>query len=352
MSSWDDIFTGETDGSPPVLRPDAGGLYCEAGGFWIDPTRPVETAVVTHAHSDHLQPGSDAYVVSEPSMPLVERRLAPAQEDPEVQSLAYGEGLELGEADVSLHPAGHMLGSAQVRVEVDDEVWVVTGDYKRQSDPTCESFEPVPCDVFVTEATFGLPIYRWKAGGEVVAAIDEWWQTNREADRPSILFCYAVGKAQRVLAGLHEHTDRRVLLHGGMGGYVELYRGAGVEMPPTEYVTEMDEQTDFGGELILAPTSAHESSWMRRFDDPRTGFASGWMRIRAQKRRRGFDAGFVLSDHCDWKDLLRSIRETGAETVVADHGDTETLVRYAREEMGLQAVPLDAHQGSGGEERA
>ncbi len=350
MTSWDDIFTGDTDGSRPVLRPDAGGLYCEAGDFWIDPMRPVETAVVTHAHSDHLQPGSDRYVVSEPSMPLVERRLAPAQADPEVEHVAYDETLELGDATVSLHPAGHMLGSAQVRVQVGSNVWVVTGDYKRQPDPTCEPFEPVTCDVFVTEATFGLPIYRWKEGGEVVAEIDEWWRTNREADRPSVLFCYAVGKAQRVLAGLAEHTDRRVLLHGAMVDYVDLYREAGVEMPPTEYVTEMDEQTDFGGELILAPTSAYESSWMRRFDDPRTGFASGWMRIRAQKRRRGFDAGFVLSDHCDWKDLLRSIRETGAETVVVNHGAAEALVRYAREQMGLRAVDLDEHREGGGEE--
>jgi putative mRNA 3-end processing factor len=347
------MFTGETDGSSPVLRPDAGGLYCEAGQFWIDPMRPVQTAVVTHAHADHLQPGSDRYFVSDPSMPLVERRLAPAEEEPdEVQNLAYGETMELGEAIVSLHPAGHMLGSAQVRVEVGGEVWVVTGDYKRQEEPTCEPFEPVACDVFVTEATFGLPIYRWKGGGEVVAEIAKWWRTNRQAGRPSVLFCYAVGKAQRVLAGLAEHTERRVLLHGAMVDYVDLYREAGVEMPPTEYVTEMDEQTDFGGELILAPTSAYESSWMRRFDDSRTGFASGWMRIRAQKRRRGFDAGFVLSDHCDWKDLVRSIRETGADTVVADHGDTEAVVRYVREEMGLQAVALDAHMESGGEEEA
>lgn len=342
-NEWTDQF-----GDAPVLVPDRGGLGCEAGAFWIDPRSPVETAVVTHAHSDHLRPGHNQYVVAAPSVPLVERRLPP-DATADIRAVEYGEPFELGGATVSLHPAGHMLGSAQVRVAVDDTVWVVSGDYKRQPDPTCAAFEPVSCDVFVTEATFGLPIYRWRAGTEICADIAEWWRDNRRDGVTSVLFCYAVGKAQRILAHLHDQTDRAVLLHGAMVDYVDLYREAGVEMPPTSYVTDMDASTDFAGELVLAPTSAHTSNWMDRFDRVRTGFASGWMRVRAQKRRRGFDTGFVLSDHCDWEHLLQTIRETGAHTVVTDHGETETLVRYVREQMGLEALALDRERPEGAE---
>jgi putative mRNA 3-end processing factor len=324
-----------------VLRPDRGGLRCEAGGFWIDPVDTVDRAVVTHTHSDHLRPGHHEYFVSEPSVPLARRRLRlDDSESSTLNGVSYGETLELGDARVSLHPAGHMLGSAQIRVEVGGEVWVVSGDYKRHADPTCESFELVECDVFVTEATFGLPIYRWPSGESVAQEVYEWWQAGVRQDRPSVLFCYAVGKAQRILAHLADHTDDEVLVHGAMTDFNQMYREAGVDMTPTRYVTDIDEGTDFGGRLVLAPTSAHQSSWMRRFDDVRTGFASGWMRVRAPKRRRGYDEGFVMSDHCDWPDLLRTIRETGAHTVVADHGDTDALVRYVREEMELTAVSL------------
>lgn len=321
----------------PILEPDAGGFYCPAGDFWIDPTDSVETAVVTHAHADHLAAGHEECVVSTPSVPLAERR---TEAHCDVRGWPFGDPREIGEARVSLHPAGHILGSAQIRVEVGGRVWVVSGDYKRHSDPTCRDFELVECDVFVTEATYGLPIYRWDSGEVVARRIYEWWGRNREEGRPSVLFCYAVGKTQRVLAHLDEWTDHRVLLHGAAVDFVDIYRDAGVSMPPTEYVTQM-EGDGFAGELVLAPTSAHGSSWMERFPDCRTGFASGWMRVRALKRRRGYDAGFVLSDHCDWRSLLETIDETGAERIVAEHGDTGPLVRYLREHRDVEAVGLD-----------
>jgi putative mRNA 3-end processing factor len=321
----------------PVLEPDAGGFYCPAGDFWIDPAESVDRAVVTHAHADHLATGHDECVVSSPTVPLAERR---TEAGCDLRGWAFAEQHQLGDADVSLHPAGHILGSAQIRVEVDGRVWVVSGDYKRQPDPTCRDFELVECDVFVTEATYGLPIYRWDTGEAVARRIFEWWCQNRDEGRPSVLFCYAVGKAQRVLAHLDALTDRTIFLHGAVTDFVELYREAGVSMPPTAYATG-SEETDFSGKLVLAPTSAHGSAWMERFPSCRTGFASGWMRVRAFKRRRGYEAGFVLSDHCDWEALLRTIRETGAERVVAEHGDTGPLVRFLREELDIEAVGLD-----------
>lgn len=333
----------------PLLRPARGGLYCEAGGFYIDPHEPVETAVITHAHSDHARPGHGAYYATRDSLPLLERRVAPPDEPaPQIHAFDYRERFELGEATVSLHPAGHLLGSAQVRVEHDGEVWVVSGDYKRDDDPTCQAFVPVSCDVFVTEATFALPIYRWRSSRQVVSDIYDWWEENRRQERTSVLFAYSVGKAQRVLAELAHFTDRRVLVHGALVDFIDIYRDAGVEMVPTEYVTNMVSDTMFAGELVMAPPSAFGSSWMDRFSPYRTGFASGWMRVRGIKRRRGYDTGFVLSDHVDWPALLRSVEEVGARRVLATHGKTDAFVRYLREEKGVDAWDLESAYEAGG----
>jgi putative mRNA 3-end processing factor len=249
---------------------------------------------------------------------------------------------------VSFHPAGHVLGSAQVRIEAGGQVWVVSGDYKRAADPTCAPFEVVPCDVFITEATFGLPIYRWEEPGAVIAQILEWWNTNREAGVASVLFCYAMGKAQRVLAELAALTDRPVLVHGAVEGLVELYRLAGVRMLPTLKVSDTAKGRSFAGELILAPPAAGGSTWMRRFGASRqTAFASGWMRVRGTRRRKGFDRGFALSDHADWPALLRTVAETGARRVLVTHGYSDELARYLSE-SGLSASALaTAYQGEG-----
>lgn len=334
----------------PLLRPAHGGLYCEAGDFYIDPKWPaVETALITHGHSDHARSGHGRYYCARPGLELVRRRVKARKDDePAIEGVAFGEPLRLGPVTVSFHPAGHLLGSAQIRVELDGEVWVVTGDYKRDDDPTCRPFEPVPCDVLITEATFGLPIYRWQPTAEVVAEIYAWWQENAAADLTSVLFCYSLGKAQRVLAELLHHTDEEVLVHGAMVEFNDLYEEAGVPLVPTRYVTDMGRKADFTGRLVLAPPSAFGTSWMRRFKPYRTGFASGWMRIRGNRRRRGFDAGFALSDHIDWHDLLRTIDDTGPRRVLATHGDTAALIRYLREERGLDAWDLlDAYKPGG-----
>jgi putative mRNA 3-end processing factor len=327
--------------APPLLRTDDRGLFCEAGGFHVDPWRPVERAVISHAHGDHARGGSASYLAAAPSVPILRRRIGA---DARIEGVPFGETVRVGEAAVSFHPAGHILGSAQVRVERGGEVWVFSGDYKRRADPTCEAFEPVACHTFITEATFALPIYRWDDSGAVAREILGWWDANREAGRASVLFCYALGKAQRILGELARLTDRTVFVHGAIEALNECYRSAGVAMLPSRPVSETARGQSFAGELVLAPPAAGGSTWMRRFGPASTAFASGWMRVRGTRRRRGFDRGFVVSDHADWPDLLRTIEETGAERVLTTHGYAEPLARYLRERgqlAGTLSTPFE-----------
>jgi putative mRNA 3-end processing factor len=323
-----------------LILPTADGLYCPAGGFHIDPWKPTATAIITHAHGDHARLGSERYFGSSAGLPLLGERLPGST----IEALEYGERRRFGDAIVSLHPAGHILGSAQVRIEVDGRICVVSGDYKRAPDPTCAAFEVVPCDVFVTEATFALPVYRWPPMGEVVRDVIAWWDECIAAGVPAVLFCYALGKAQRLLAEIALQTDRSVHLHGAMLALVARYRELGVEMAPTIAVAESARGRDFAGELVLAPPSAAGSVWMRRFANASTGFASGWMRIRGNRRRRGYDRGFVVSDHADWPALIDTIVATGARRVLPTHGNTDALVPYLRE-RGIDAEPLRTEYG-------
>lgn len=308
-----------------VQRPE--GLYCPQGGFYIDPWRPVPVAVVTHGHADHARSGMGQYHVAATGLPILHWRLG----NQEYRPHAYGERFQLGDARVSLHPAGHVLGSAQVRIEVDGEVWVASGDYKRQGDPTCAPFEVVPCDTFITEATFGLPVYRWPDTAAVAREIVDWRDECAAQGEAAILYCYALGKSQRILAELMAFTDRPAWLHGAVDTGVQVYRQAGIAMLETRRVADADRRHDFSGELIVAPPSAAGSAWVRRFRRAQQGFASGWMRIRGNRRRRNYDRGFVVSDHADWPDLLRTVRETGARRVIATHGNTDALVRALNE---------------------
>jgi putative mRNA 3-end processing factor len=316
-----------------VLIETAAGLFCAAGGFHVDPWGAVDRAIITHAHGDHARPGSAAYLCAEPCGPLLRRRFG---EEVPVETLPYGERTRIGDVTVSFHPAGHVLGSAQIRIEGRDGVWVVSGDYKRAADPTCAPFEPLACDTFITESTFGLPIYRWDPVAAVIDDIMGWWARNDAEGRTSILFCYTLGKAQRLLAELARVTDRTVLVHGMMMGMIDAYRAAGVPMLPVRVLTERPRGTSFAGELVLAPLSARGTPWMRRLGDLSDGFASGLMRVRGVRRQRAFDRGFVLSEHADWPALLDTIRETGASRVLATHGHAEPLARHLRE-SGLDA---------------
>lgn len=329
-----------------LIVTDTAGLVCRPGGFHVDPWGAADVAVVTHPHGDHLRPGSRRYLCTTDASPFVRRRLGP-DHTAEIVPVPYGEVVRLGETTVSLHPAGHILGSAQVRIESAREVWVVSGDYKRAADPTCAPFEVVACDVFVTEATFGLPIYRWPEPRPVIEEILAWWEAGRAAGQARVLLCYAMGKAQRILAELRALTDRPVMVHGAVEGLTMLYREAGVAMLPTVPVAETKKGQSFAGELILAPPAAAGTTWMRRFGPHETGFASGWMRVRGTRRRRGLDRGFALSDHADWPALLRTIEETRARRVLATHGYADELARHLGESGWETGVLHTSYEGEG-----
>ncbi len=312
------------------------GLYCAAGDFHIDPWGAAPRALITHAHGDHARAGSQAYLCADACLPLLRQRFGA---DVPVQGQPYGEPLTLGGVRVSFHPAGHILGSAQIRIEGDDGVWVLSGDYKRAADPTCAPFEPVRCDTFITESTFGLPIYRWDPAADVVADIVAWWHANRAQGLASLLFCYTIGKAQRLLAELAAITDDRVLVHGMVQPMTEVYRAAGVRMLPTETLVERPRGTSMAGELVLAPPSARGTPWMRRLGALSDGLTSGLMRVRGVRRQRSYDRGFVLSDHADWPALIDTVRETGATRVLTTHGHAEPLARHLAD-LGLDTGVL------------
>ena len=255
-----------------------------------------------------------------------------------IQTLEYGEPLLIGSARVSLHPAGHVLGSAQVRIDVEGHIAVVSGDYKTEPDVTCRPFEPVKCHLFVTESTFGLPIYRWPSEGSVFAKINDWWRSNQSHGKCTFLMGYALGKCQRVLAKLDPGIGP-IYLHGAVHRLTEAYRESGIALPDTYLVSEAPKGLDWSKAIVLAPPSAHGSTWMRRFGEYATGFMSGWMAIRGTRRRRAIDRGFVLSDHVDWPSLITAIGETDAERVWVTHGYSGPVVRYL-EEHGIQAEVL------------
>ena len=322
--------------TPDLVVTRKEGLYVPAGDFYIDPWRPVARAVITHAHSDHARSGSEHYWAAASGLGLLRERLG---REAALTGVPYGQRFSLGEATVSLHPAGHVLGSAQVRIEAGGSVWVVSGDYKRDADASCEAFEPVPCDVFITEATFALPIYRWDATHTVAREIFDWWQAAKADGQAAILFCYALGKAQRVLAELQHFTAETVYVHGALPALIQAYRDAGIALLPTEAVSQQPKGTDFAGRLIIAPPGASGTPWMKRFHPCTTGFASGWMRVRGSRRRLAYDRGFVLSDHADWDSLIRTIAETGAGRVLITHGHGDALIAHLRQQ-GLQAELL------------
>ncbi|PWW45544.1 ligase-associated DNA damage response exonuclease [Melaminivora alkalimesophila] len=329
-----------SDADLVVARPE--GLYCPPGGFYIDPWRPVERAVVTHAHSDHARPGHGHYLAHALSAGALRARLGA---DICLQTLEYGEQVAHHGVRLSLHPAGHVLGSAQVRIEHGGQVWVASGDYKLEDDGTCAPFEPVRCDTFITESTFGLPIYRWPSQPELFCEIDGWWRANAAAGRPSVLLCYAFGKAQRILHGV-DRSIGPIVVHGAVEPLNAVYRAAGVELAPTLRVSDpgVDAQL-LRRALVLAPPSAQGTPWMRRFARHSDAFASGWMQLRGARRRRGVDRGFVMSDHADWPGLQAAIAATGAERVFVTHGSVATLVRWLREERGLDARAFQTEYG-------
>ncbi len=320
---------------PDLLETTESGLYCAAGDFFVDPWRRVDRAVVTHAHADHARPGCGRYLCAAPGKPVLRTRMGG---NATIDTLRYGETTSISGVTVSLHPAGHVLGSSQVRVEHRGKIWVVTGDYKLDHDPTCATFEPVRCDVFVTESTFGLPVYRWPNPTTVAAEINAWWRMNRDAGRTSVILAYALGKAQRI-AAIIDPSIGPIVAHGAVMKLVEAYRASGVRLPSIDRVPPRARRVGGGRALVIAPPSVLGSPWLKMFGESSVAVASGWMTVRGVRRRRGVEQGFVVSDHADFPGLLAAIEASRASRILVTHGFSDVLSRFLRE-RGLDAEPL------------
>ncbi|WP_156883639.1 ligase-associated DNA damage response exonuclease [Salipiger mucosus] len=321
----------------PVLTFTEQGIFCPAGGFHIDPWRPVDRALITHGHADHARPGHRRYLATEAATPVIRHRLGEIS----IDTIRYGETRRIGGATVSFHPAGHIPGSAQVRVEVGGEVWVVSGDYKVAPDGLSEPFEPLRCHAFVSECTFGLPVFKWDDEARVRVALNDWWAANAAQGRASILGAYSLGKAQRLLAMLDAGTGP-ILTHGAVENTNEVLRAQGYALPGTLRVTPDLDPKAHPGALVVAPPSALGTPWARRFGPASTGFASGWMRLRGVRRRRAADRGFVISDHADWDGLQQAIEATGAEKIFVTHGYTDIFARWLTSRgFDAQVVPTE-----------
>ncbi|MEW6163623.1 MAG: ligase-associated DNA damage response exonuclease [Pseudomonadota bacterium] len=323
-------------GDMVVVRKE--GLYCVPGGFYIDPWRPVERAVITHAHGDHARYGHGRYLTAASGVHVLRSRLG----DINVEGLEYGATTVHNGVTISLHPAGHVLGSSQVRMEYQGEVWVASGDYKIEPDKTCAPFEPVRCHTFITESTFGLPIYRWEPEQSIFDDMNRWWRKNAQEGRCSVVFGYSFGKAQRILSGL-DPSIGPIVCHGAVEPLNRVYREGGILLPPTLMVSDLDKAA-LKGAIVVAPPSASGSPWMKRFGDYSDAFASGWMQLRGARRRRGVDRGFVLSDHADWPGLMSAIAATGAERIIVTHGSIPVMVKWLCQQ-GLDAGGFETEYG-------
>lgn len=303
------------------------GLYCPQGNFYVDPMRPVHRALITHAHSDHARSGSQSYLTVSDGLHVLRSRIGKSSS---IETLRYGEQLTIDGVTVSFHSAGHVLGSAQVRIEHKGQVCVVSGDYKTKADPTCAPFEPVECHTFITESTFGLPIYRWPDSAVVASELNEWWESNRKNDVTSVVLAYSFGKAQRIMKML-DPTIGPIYVHSTVDKLNKEYIASGVSLPAYGSLGDLRNTSGLPllkGSMIIAPPAAASSGWIKMLGDYRTAFASGWMRIRANRKSDSVDRGFVLSDHADWGELLDTIAQTKAEEVIVAHGYVRPLVKH------------------------
>jgi putative mRNA 3-end processing factor len=313
------------------------GIYCAQADVYIDPWKPVKKAIITHAHSDHARAGMGSYLATTHSVLVMRYRLGA---DIICQGLAYNESITMNGVHISLHPAGHIWGSAQVRLEYKGEIWVVSGDYKLQHDGISPPFEVVKCNSFITESTFGLPIYKFPAAQQVHNDINEWWRKNKAEEKNSVICAYALGKAQRALMGL-DTSIGKIYTHGAVDNINKLYEQTMGPLPPTERITPATNRKDIRGAMIIAPPSALDSPWMRSLQPYKLGICSGWMQLRGTRRRRGADRGFVLSDHADWEQLNTAVKETGAENVYVTHGYKAVYARWLKTNYGLNAQEVE-----------
>ncbi|MEE4189835.1 MAG: ligase-associated DNA damage response exonuclease [Roseobacter sp.] len=333
---------------PPVLTFTDRGIYCAAGDFFIDPWRPTDRALITHGHADHARPGHGHYMATHQALPVMRHRLG----DINAQAVAFGEVIRIGNADVSFHPAGHVPGSAQIRVSVAGEVWVASGDYKVEDDGLSEAFEPQRCHHFITESTFGLPVFHWQPQTVVAKEINDWWRACAAAGKTAFLGAYSLGKAQRLLHMLDPSVGP-ILTHGAVEATNAVLRAQGIRLPDTLQLTADTDPKANRRAIVVAPPSALGSTWAKRFGPSESAFASGWMQLRGIRRRRAGDRGFVISDHADWNGLLTAIKATGAEHIYVTHGYTDIFTRYLNETgWKAEVVPTEFGSEDAGEAEA
>lgn len=318
------------------------GIYCPPAKVHIDPWRPVERALITHGHADHARWGHRAYLCTKSAKPVIRYRLG----DINIESVEYGEPKTINGVKFSFHPAGHIIGSAQIRVEYKGEVWVASGDYKLEDDGISEAFEPIKCHTFITESTFGLPVYQWKPQESVIQEINDWWANNKATGKVSVLTAYSLGKAQRLLHSVN-HEIGPIYTHGAIENTNRIIRKQGIKLPPTRKTTGNISPGAYQGALIIAPPTALNAAWIQKFKPLSIGVASGWMALRNIRRKRTADKGFVFSDHADWQGLNDAITATGADRVIVTHGYTKAFTKWLRQERGLDAI--EAHTEFEGE---
>ncbi len=328
-----------------LLKFTDSGIYCEAGDFYIDPWRRVQRAVITHAHSDHARWGMGHYLAHPTTGEVMKLRLGA---DISLQTMAYHQTTIVNGVKISFHPAGHIPGSSQIRVEHSGEVWVAAGDYKTHHDGVSEPFETVKCHGFITESTFGLPVYTWKTNKEILDEINAWWALNAERNVTSVIFCYSLGKAQRILNGLQSIGP--IFAHGAIINTNEALANAGLALNACQPITKDTNPDLFKKAIVLAPPGAEGTPWMKRFKEVSTGIASGWMQLRGTRRRRNADRGFVMSDHADWPGLIEAVKNTRAEKIVVTHGYTDVFARYLSEN-GWNAITEKTEFGNEDEDQ-
>lgn len=315
------------------------GLYCSAGDFYIDPWRPVNHAVITHAHSDHARWGSAHYLCHTDTFPVLRLRLGNIN----AQAIAWGDPVYKNGVKISLHPAGHIIGSSQIRVEYKGEICVISGDYKTEADGLSGNFEAIRCHTFITESTFALPIYQWEAQPKMFDSIGQWISNNQQNNTVSILIAYSLGKAQRLLQAITPVTDR-IFVHGAIWNTHKVLQDHGIPLPNVQRVTPEIPKSSFNRSVVIAPPGATESNWMKKFHPYKTAVCSGWMQVRGNFRRNNTDAGFALSDHADWQGLISAIEATGASKVFVTHGFQSVLSRYLNEK-GIEAAEVKTAYG-------
>ena len=313
------------------------GLYCPKADVYLDPWKPVKKAILSHGHADHARWGSSSYLCTPTAAPVIKYRLGEIN----LETLPFGEEKLINGVSFSFHPAGHILGSAQIKVSYKGEIVVFSGDYKTANDGFSEAFEPVKCHTFITESTFGLPVYHWQDQKWVFNEMEEWCKNNRNNGQLSILYGYSLGKAQRILQGLPESVGP-IFTHSTIEAVLNVMRNQGVSLKNTIPVNEHLTRADLLSGVIIAPPAVQNSNWLKKFEPIRNGVVSGWMALRGARRRRNADKGFVLSDHADWEGLNEAISLTGAENVFVTHGYTDILSKWLIDK-GLNAHPLETN---------